>query len=394
MNYDLLLLVLFYIFLLIIFRLYRNKFEVQWKVFALYKTKIGIRLMDKIAKKFPKSLNFFGYISVIIGFIGMVVTFIFILYETYKYLFIPKSEVALAPLIPGVTISDKLPALSFWHWIIAILIVAIIHEFSHGVYARLRNIKINSSGFAFLGPILAAFVEPDEKELKRKKTKDQLFVFSAGPFSNIVLALLVLIIMFFVFVPLGNQVTEVKGIIIADINESLPIKDSGLTKGQIIKEIDGVKLNNIKTLSEFLDKKSPGDMVMVKANESFYSVKLAPSFQNESKAMLGISFSSYKTELKDKFKPFSGIYKIYLWIGLLLFWVFNISLGVGLFNLLPLGPVDGGRMFHALVLKFTKNEKKALKILSYVSMIVLVMILINLMPFIIRLLKFILSPLF
>src|SRR3989338_4777484 len=131
MNYDLLLLVLFYIFLLIIFRLYRNKFEVQWKVFALYKTKIGIRLMDKIAKKFPKSLNFFGYISVIIGFIGMVVTFIFILYETYKYLFIPKSEVALAPLIPGVTISDKLPALSFWHWIIAILIVAIIHEFSH-----------------------------------------------------------------------------------------------------------------------------------------------------------------------------------------------------------------------------------------------------------------------
>src|SRR3989338_7206917 len=177
MNYDLLLLILFYIVLLIIFKIYRNKFEVQWKVFALYKTKLGIKLMDKIAKKFPNLLNFVGYVSVFIGFVGMILISVFIIFATYKFLFVPKAEAALAPLLPGISISDKLPILSFWHWIIAILIVAIVHEFSHGIYARLRNIKIKSSGFAFLGPILAAFVEPDEKQLQKRKVKDQLFVF-------------------------------------------------------------------------------------------------------------------------------------------------------------------------------------------------------------------------
>ncbi len=169
MNYDLLLLVVFYLLLLLIFKLYRKKFEVQWKIFALYKTKIGIRLMDKIAKKFPNFLTLSGYVSVFVGFLGMIITLAFIFYSTYKFLVVPEAEAALAPLLPGISVSDKLPILSFWHWIIGILIIAIVHEFSHGVYARLRNIKIKSTGFAFLGPIMAAFVEPDEKQLKKNK---------------------------------------------------------------------------------------------------------------------------------------------------------------------------------------------------------------------------------
>ena len=391
MNYDLLLLVLFYIFLLIIFRLYRNKFEVQWKVFALYKTKIGIRLMDKIAKKFPKSLNFFGYISVIIGFIGMVVTFIFILYETYKYLFIPKSEVALAPLIPGVTISDKLPALSFWHWIIAILIVAIIHEFSHGVYARLRNIKINSSGFAFLGPILAAFVEPDEKQLAKKPTKDKLFVMSAGPFSNIVLGIVVLLILAFVFVPIGSSLTQVNGLIISGVNESLPINNSGLKAGYVLEEVNGVKIDDSNVLSDFVKTQFPGDVVTVKANGSYYNITLAGHPDNNSIGFFGLTFSGFNVELKDGFKPLSWLYPVFKWLGMLLFWIFNISIGVGLFNLLPLGPVDGGRMFYAAMLNLTKNKKVALKLLSFISFIILAMILINMWPFFVRLFSFIIG---
>ena len=75
-----------------------------------------------------------------------------------------------------------------------------------------------------------------------------------------------------------------------------------------------------------------------------------------------------------------------------LFWIFNISIGVGLFNLLPLGPIDGGRMFYAAVFKFTKDEKKSLKILSFISLVILAMILINMWPFFMRLFRFILSP--
>ena len=74
----------------------------------------------------------------------------------------------------------------------------------------------------------------------------------------------------------------------------------------------------------------------------------------------------------------------------LFFWLFNISVGVGLFNLLPLGPVDGGRMFYTAMLKFM-SKKKALNILSIVSLIIFAMILINMLPFFTRLLNFLVS---
>ncbi len=392
MNYDLLLLVVFYIFLLIIFKIFRKKFEVQGKVFVLYKTKIGIKLMDKIAKKFPKSLNILGYISVAIGFLGMLVTTVFIVFMTYKFLFVPKTQAALAPLLPGISVSDQLPILSFWHWIIAILIVATIHEFSHGVFARLRNIKIKSSGFAFLGPILAAFVEPDEKQLKKKPVKDQLFVFSAGPFSNIILGIIILLVMGLVLSPIANSVTEVNGIIIGEINSSLPINNSGLKSGMILQEVNGNKINESSVLSNILEAKKPGEVLNFKANDSYYNVTLSSNPENNTKAILGISFSNYKIELKEKFKPYSILYKIFSWFGMLLFWLFNITVGVGLFNLLPLGPVDGGRMFNSALIYFTKDEKKSLRILTTVSLIILALILINMYPFFLRLFKFILSP--
>src|SRR3989338_644264 len=96
---------------------------------------------------------------------------------------------------------------SFLHWIISLFIIAIIHEFSHGVIARVYNIKIKSSGFAFLGPIPAAFVEPDEKKMEKSSAKAQLSILAAGSFSNILLALLVILILFFVS-PFTNSLLE------------------------------------------------------------------------------------------------------------------------------------------------------------------------------------------
>ncbi|HLC58336.1 MAG TPA: site-2 protease family protein [Candidatus Nanoarchaeia archaeon] len=391
-NYDLIFLLVFYAILLVIFKIYRNKFEVQWKIFALYKTSWGIKLMDRIAKKFPKFLNVIGIIGIWIGFIGMAVTTAFIFYATYKFLFVPNTAVALAPLLPGVSISEGLPILSFWHWIIAILFVAIIHEASHGIYARLKNVKIKSSGFAFLGPILAAFVEPDEKQLEKKPIKDQLLVFSAGPFSNIIQAIIIFLFLGFIFAPIVSSMSEINGIVVGNINESLPINQSGLRAGHIIQEIDGFKIDNTKILGNVLENKKPGDTVLVKANETSYNVILSSNPKDKEKAFFGIGFSKYSTQLKNNSTSFVWLHKVLSWIGMLLFWIFNIALGVGLFNLLPLGPVDGGRMFYAGMSKFT-SKKKAMKILSIISLIILGLILINMWPFIFRLFKFVLSPL-
>ena len=82
------------------------------------------------------------------------------------------------------------------------------------------------------------------------------------------------------------------------------------------------------------------------------------------------------------------------WIMKLFFWLYAISLGVGLFNLLPLGPVDGGRMFNTGISYFTKNKKIINKIYVTVSLFCLSLIFINLLPYLIKLLLFIVTPIF
>ena len=80
------------------------------------------------------------------------------------------------------------------------------------------------------------------------------------------------------------------------------------------------------------------------------------------------------------------------WFSILLQWLFIISFGVGLFNLLPLGPIDGGRMFRTLLSYFIKDTKKLDKIFITVSLFSLLLIILNLMPFIIKLISFIFTP--
>ena len=160
-NYDILFAFMFYALLIVFFIRHRKKFEVQGGIFALYKTKLGIRLMEKLSKFFPKFLKFLGILGVVIGFIGMITIFIILIDGVIKIFTLPEAPPTVAPLLPGIKIPG-LPRLSFWHWIISIFIVAVIHEFSHGVFAKLHKVKVKSSGFPFLGPILAALVEPDE----------------------------------------------------------------------------------------------------------------------------------------------------------------------------------------------------------------------------------------
>jgi len=384
MNYDLILLLAFFLVLIIIFRIYRKKFDVQWGIFALYRTKIGLKLMDKIAKKFPRTLHYLGYVSIFLGFLGMIITIIFLAKGALTFL-TPTPQPQIAPVLPGIAV-EGMPPLSFWHWILSILVVAAIHEAFHGIYSRLIKVKIKSSGFAFLGPILAAFVEPDEKQLSKKKTREQLAVMSAGPFANILLSIVLIILLAFVIMPVSNQIFEVQGIQISGLNESFPISKTGITTGDVIEKINDIKIDDIKKLQEVLSNYNPGDVLLVQTNKELVEVKLGEDISNKTKSALGIVISGYKMIPKSGFEIFG---KIYSWFALLILWMFTISLGVGLFNLLPLGPVDGGRMFYVVALHYTKNTKKAIMLLKFTSFIVLFLILINLWPFIMKILNYI-----
>jgi len=392
MSIDLIFVILFYLILYLIFLKYRSKFEIQNKFFVLYKTKIGLKLMDRLSKH-SRILKVLGFISIIISFIGMIFIFYILLKGTYNLIAIPESQPMLAPVLPGVAIPG-LPSLSFWHWIISILIIAVIHEFCHGVYARLNGIKIKSSGFAFLGPILAAFVEPDEKQMEKKSKYAQLSVLSAGPFSNIVLGILVLLLVIFILSPVASSLTEYNGMEIININKSLPISNTTIKEGDIILKINNIEVNNRTDFTKILESFSPNNIIYITTMNSTVPVEVGKNPQNSSKPLLGVSVSEHnigiKKEIKDKYLFLPGIF---FWLFKLLFWVYLISVGVGLFNLLPLGPVDGGRMFYVAALYITKDKLKAKKIYTYVTLLCLTLIFINLLPYIIKLISFILIPL-
>jgi len=65
-----------------------------------------------------------------------------------------------------------------------------------------------------------------------------------------------------------------------------------------------------------------------------------------------------------------------IWVKDLFFWLFVLNLGVGLFNLVPLGPIDGGRMLLAVLQKFT-HEKRASAIWKSVSVGLLCVLITN-----------------
>lgn len=360
----------------------------------MYKTKLGLVLMDKIAKVAPRLLRFLGVLSIVTGFVGMVFIFYWLIKGTYELLFVPNALPAVAPVLPGIKVVSGLPVLSFWHWIIAIFLVAVVHEFSHGIYARLYNVKIKSSGFAFLGPILAAFVEPEEKQLSKAPRRVQLSVFSAGPFSNMVFAIVTLLLLNFATGPTYAQLYRGDGIEVGKLLDGYPAQQAGIEAPFIITGLNG---NTTRDLGQFLGATQhfePGQEVVLNTDKGDYALVLAENPDNKSKAFLGVANFNVKTVFKEEIIKQYGHFwpSAFAWIHMLVFWLFIINLGVGLFNLLPLGPIDGGRMFYTALTWFSTDQHKVKKIWSLISLFCFLLIFINLAPYLWKLLLFMLKP--
>ncbi len=389
MNYDLTFAIIFYALIFLYYVTHKHKFEVQGKIFVLYKTKLGLKLMDKIAK-LPKSFfKFLGALSIIVGFVGMIGIFYILIKGTFDLIFVENAVPVIAPLLPDVSIPG-LPTLSFWHWIFSILIVAIIHEFSHGILARAFKVKVKSSGFAFLGPILAAFVEPDEKQMPKESKFIQLSVFSAGPFSNVVTGFIFLAISTLFLTPFAFSMLDVQGANVFSVNKGTPADLAGLKEGDRILEINNFEINNFDNLKIATKNLKPGDEVIIKTETDELNLTATQHPKNASKGYLGFA-STLNVGIKEStIKKYGNFFPSFImWLTRLVEWLFLISLGIAFANLLPLGPVDGGRMALVGIGLFVKNQKRQQRIWIALSLVCLLLIIINLLPYLQRLLMFI-----
>jgi len=396
-------------------------------IIFMYRTQFGVDAIKYIGKKYEKVLHGLKYLIVGIGFVLMG-AMVWMLGQTVSiYLLHPEitkliKAPPIAPLIPYFPklfgMESFFPPFYFTYFIVALAIVAIVHEFSHGIFMKLFKIKIKSTGVVFLGPILGAFVEQDDKSFQKKPKFNQMVVLAAGVFANVVFALIFygLYVGFFFssfsgagyifntygvaavpltdidgFEEIGNltkvvtingtfyldeglaiQLTRNNGEYIVAYSEA-PAVLSGM-KGAII-QADDVKITGQDKLREFLENKHPGERVIFMTEDvdgvKEYNIELGEHPNDASKAYLGVGHSEaaprgvIQRSLKwfMSFKDNSTLYKptwdgeFVYFIYHLFWWVMIINLLVALFNMMPLGMLDGGRFFMLAVWGITGKEK-------------------------------------
>src|SRR3989338_4141404 len=371
--------ILFYLLIILFLVFNRKKITTQAKFIILYRTKWGLQWMDKYSKKFREWVILLGYIGVGAGYVGLLVISYVLIKNLVDLVTKPAAVSGVSLVLPGINVPG-LGVLQFWYWIIAIFIIALVHEFSHGIVARAHNVEVKNTGIVFFGPILGAFVEPNEEKMRKEKDITQYSILAAGSFSNILLAIVAIACLSFIFPQLQQSMVEPTGFTFASyVNESLPFAQAGIATGTVIT---GINDKNTVTFQEFSDELAyhqPAEMVTIKTVDKDYEVTLAQNPDNARKAFLGIQDITNKFDVKEKYTVgmWNVTYFVIGWIAGLLRWLSLLSLGIGLFNLLPLPIVDGGRMAQVFLHRL-KGPEVGEKRYRQISLFFLLVLLLNL----------------
>ncbi len=377
----------FYLAIIVILFIKRKSIDVQGKIIFLYRTKWGLRWMDKYSEKYREWIILFGYIGVGAGFVGLVVISYVLIKNLYDLIINPAATSGVSLVLPGINVPG-LGVLPFWYWLLGIFLIAMIHEFSHGIVARAHKIEVKNTGIVFFGPIIGAFVEPNEKKMAKDKDIVQYSVLAAGAFSNVILAVLSLLLLTFAFAPAQQQMIQPTGFTFdAHVNGNLPFAQAGIATGTLITGINGVATTDFQQFSDELNSVKPGQAIKVQTKEKEYTVTVTQNPDNQKKPFLGIQQIHNEFDVKPAYSV--GVWKVvyYLvdWFAGFLRWLFLLSFGIGLFNLLPLPIVDGGRMAQVFLHKL-KGPEVGEKRYRQVSLFFLAILLLNLFfPLILKL---------
>ncbi|MFQ5620629.1 MAG: site-2 protease family protein [Candidatus Nanoarchaeia archaeon] len=351
--------------------------------FAMFRTTLGLKAMDWVGKKHSDFFKKTAPLVIGLGFVGMALITFELIRGLYMLVTLPEAPAGVGIVQPFFKGAPGTVFVPFLYFIISIFVIATIHEFSHGVLARAWNIKVKSSGFAFLGiglPVIpAAFVEPEEKTLRARPAIQQLSVFAAGPMANVFLALIVLFLMVMTIPAMSEAMFTQEGVEVSSYingNVTYPAENSNLELGEIITHIDDERVYNYSTFNATLHEYLPGDTVNVTTDKTVHTITLAKR-DDRKNGFLGVNVKPYlknKPEFVATYGPL--VPEFAKWSFGLMTWLFILNLGIGLFNLVPIGPIDGGRMLQTALRCFF-HEAKADRIWKNTSTFVLAVLAFN-----------------
>ncbi|MEM2192151.1 MAG: site-2 protease family protein [Candidatus Hadarchaeales archaeon] len=365
-----------------------KKFDLKKRGFSIYphlatlmwRTERGLHTMDRIAKRWRSRWLFFGNLAIFLGVFFMLFVTINLLLNAIINLTTPRAMPGVAFVVPGL-----IPGLTVIIWLIVIGVVLGFHEFFHGFLLRAQNLKTKSIGLMLFLFIPGAFVEPDEKRLMKAKPKARARMFAAGPISNVVTSFLFLCIILVLVAPKPG--VYVYGVAKGYPAENIPV-------GARIVMLDNFYVETIENYDNFFYGKKPGENVRVVTDNGEFHLTLKqypgnenigtigavvmravppyqflnPLFMLSSTAAVILGAPVFHPIVYSSVVPFVAIDALK--------WIFVLSLGVGLFNLLPAKPLDGGYVLEAL-LELKISREKARKVVKATSYLVLILIIIN-----------------
>lgn len=274
-------------------------------------------------------------------------------------------------MIPGVEMPGSSIYIPFLYGMIALITVLVVHEFSHGIQAVGEKIPIKSIGLFLFAVLPGAFVEPDEDKLKEAKRSSKLRVYAAGSIANITLAIVAILLVSLISVGIPHYFAE-DGIEINRIVTDSP-SDGILKQGMILESIDNHKIDDSNSYSSVISSYKPGDNVTVQTDQGSFTLTLDKNPSNESRGFFGIQASKHFVLVDDSLGPLPWI----LFELLELFnWIAILNLGIGLFNLLPMKPLDGGHMLEVL-LSYRLSEDVYKPIVNSLSVVIAMIVIVN-----------------
>ncbi len=323
-------------------------------VLLIVRTERGKEFISNMAR-YRRFWQVFGSIGIAVGLIGMALVMYSIADGVYSKYFAGAPAMGVQAVIPGVTIP-------FVYGVVGLVTVLVVHEIGHGIIARSEKITLKSLGLVFFTVIpIGAFVEPDEEELKKTSRAARLRVYAVGSFSNILLAVLAFGGMFFV----TNNFFDTNQVQIVEVVEDSPAMGV-LKEGMIIKEINGLEVNSMRSFFRAMRDVEARDTVSVKTDKGVYTLTTVPREDNPSRGYMGVVVNNAVKESVAKILGLTLPMVIYS----SLYWIFLLNQGIGLINLAPLhfgfAATDGHHILREILAQFIK-EGSADKLSLFIS---------------------------
>lgn len=353
-------------------KLEKHNFEINFPIIMWRTTRLR-GFIEKISNLSPKFWKWFFNIGIIVSYIAMVVMTIMLVQSLSTVFETPSVSIVL----PGVEVPGSPMYVPFTYGFLAIISVLVIHEFSHGIASRCEKISIKSIGLLLVAVLPGAFVEPDEDELEVSSKMSKLRVYCAGSVANISLAAIALICTVLISSLIVPAVFYDDGMKITRVMENSPA-NGVLHESMVIKSFNGQTFNNYTDYSQLISSFKPNEDLSIGTNEGTFTVHTTTNPSNSSKGYIGV-MSNVHYEIYDSVSSVYGNDLPWIWFMLIeLFkWIFILNLGIGLFNLLPIKPLDGGHMFEILLSTKLPEENYA-PIVRFVSIFLAMVIIVSL----------------